>query len=61
MLALTANVSPCVPGQEFCGETPCVPCEELGACERQTDPSEDREGERERRRGRREGLTTSVL
>lgn len=54
-------VSPCVPGQELRGKTPRVPCEELGARERQTDPTEDREGERERRRGRGEGLTTSVL
>lgn len=53
--------SPCVPGQELCGETPRVPCEELGARARQTDPAKDREGERERRRGRGGGLTTSVL
>lgn len=45
-------------GQELCGETQRVPCEELGACERQTDPTEDREGERRRRRG--EGLAASV-
>lgn len=48
-------------GQELCGETPRVPCEELGARERQTDPNEDREGERERCRGGGEGLTTSIL
>lgn len=57
------NVSPFVPGQELCGEAPCVPCEELGAGERQTNPDENREGERTRRRGGGRGgrLTTSVL
>lgn len=57
------HVSPFVPGQELCGEAPCVPCEELGAGERQTNPDENREGERTRRRGGGRGgrLTTSVL
>lgn len=47
------------PDQELCSETPRVPRQELGAGERQTDPTEDREGERRRRRG--EGLAASVL
>lgn len=50
---------PLCPGQELCVETPRVPREELGAGERQTDPTADREGEG--RGGRGEGLATSVL
>lgn len=45
--------------QELCGETPCLPCEELGAGERQTDPAEDSKGERCGGRGG--GFATSVL
>lgn len=55
------NVSPCVPGQELCGEAPRVPREELGVGERPANPDEDREGERAGRRGRGGRLTTSVL
>ncbi|CAG11847.1 unnamed protein product [Tetraodon nigroviridis] len=45
-------------GQELCRETPRVPPEELGACQRQTDPPQDREREGHGGRGR--GLAASV-